>query len=154
MSTVEPPSKIISTLCEERQRLIEEVAQLRQRESVTSLAHSEVLVSHAKLVTMLSKQIEAMHAAFHTVTHLQDVIENIATSEASAADDDEESLLELYELRRWKRNFCADQTRHLVNKFEALQADLDKIRSACTCGAASHRPDSLFTQREVETTTT
>ena len=42
-------------------------------------------------------------------------------------DDDEESLLELYELRRWKQQFAVEQTRSLIDRVDELTAHVHRL---------------------------
>ena len=46
--------------------------------------------------------------------------ESTGGEEDSGADDDERSLTELFELRRWRREFSVEQTRNLVARNEML----------------------------------
>ena len=106
----------ITQLVDERQRLRGEVKLLHYQVVVQSRAAAE----HNAHVLALSEQMASLRLALHAVLHLQrDANDQRLPDEAGAADA-EESILELYELRRWKREFAVDQTRTLIDRLDAL----------------------------------
>jgi hypothetical protein len=143
-SSIDPvalASSAILALTEERQRLRDEVVLLRQRESSAATAHARALETQSNHIMLLTRQIDSVQTALQAVTRLHVAVDDMRLSDEGAADDDQESVLELYELRRWKREFTAEQTRNLVHRVEELQSiitrlqlELDKNRSSCTCG--------------------
>jgi hypothetical protein len=121
----------INVLVAERERLFIELASLQQR-------HATELEHLSALVTLLRRQNESLQHALHSISHLHGVIDGVRAAADAEADDDEESLLELYELRRWKREFSIEQTRGLVNTIESLRLEISTLRAAaCACGRPS-----------------
>jgi hypothetical protein len=131
MSTIDPAASSIALLVEERQRHHIEIESLLHR-------HTSELAHLSSLAALLTTQNQSLQDALNTISRLHHVIDDMMVSESSEADDDEGSLLELYELRRWKRDFSMEQTRGLVHTIESLRAEVTSLRSACPCATPCH----------------
>ena len=136
MSSVTPlwdiPS-LVSTLTQldvERIRLLCDNDALRQQIQ-TNYANVAALSTQ---VHELQKQNASMRVALHAIIHLQRAVDEAGLggraldNDDDADDNDEESLLELYELRRWKQQFALEQTRPLINRVEELTAHVHRLQ--------------------------
>ena len=103
----------------DRQRLREENELLRFQLRISS-AKAEALTTR---VHELTEHNASIRVALHAVLHLQRVVDGGRHD----TDDDEEWLLELYELRRWKQRFAVEQTRSLVDRVDALTAHVHRL---------------------------
>jgi hypothetical protein len=117
------PIAAITQLVDERQRLHGEIVLLRYQVEVQSRA-AQVHSAHA---LAMSEQMVSLRQALHAVLQLQHVGNDNKLSDEADVDDAEESILELYELRRWKAQFAVDQTRSLIDRVDALTAQVHHL---------------------------
>ena len=101
---------------------------LRLREE-NELLSFQLRISSAK-AEALTKQVRelqennaSIRLALHSILHLQRMV----AGDTHDTDDDEESLLELYEMRRWKQQFAVEQTRSLIDRLDALTAHVHRL---------------------------
>ena len=59
-------------------------------------------------VSQLSSQIATLQISLHSILRLQNVVNDQRLPDEAETDDEEKSLLELLEVRRWKREFAAE----------------------------------------------
>jgi hypothetical protein len=97
----------------------------------------ELMKANEMLYATVKAQIVCQAGDQTTIAQLRNTMSD------ATADDDEMSVLELVELRRWKREFCADTTRGVVERLELalhneqmLKAENALLRSLST-GAQS-----------------
>ena len=95
-------------------------ATLHQADLTRRLYESEATV--AALRGALAN-IAVSTTAINRLSHALAEAENTGGEEDSGADDDEHSLTELFELRRWRRDFSVEQTRNLVARNEMLSQE-------------------------------
>ena len=114
---------MIIHLVDERSNLRGELATLRHHlhEQATLAAQ------HSEHVLTLSQNMASLRLSLHAILHLQHTASERRPSDEAHADDEEESILELYELRRWKAQFAVDQTRNLVDRLEELIAQVHQL---------------------------
>ena len=114
----------ISQLIEERQRLRGELELVRYHAEM----QSRTVTNYSMQVAQLSSQVASLQASLHAILHLQHVVRGHTQPDEGFSDDEEESLLELYELRRWKQQFAEDQTRSLMSRLNDLQAEVKRLQ--------------------------
>ena len=113
----------ITQLVDERQRLRGEVELLRYQVEAQSRA-AQVHTVHA---VAMSEQMVSLRQALHAVLQLQHAANDSRLLDEADVDDAEESILELYELRRWKAQFAVDQTRSLIDRVDELTAHVHRL---------------------------
>ncbi len=113
----------ITQLVDERSTLRGELALLRFQLNAKARAEAE----HSVHVVTLTENLASMRLSLHAILHLQHSASGQGRPDHAESDDDEESILELYELRRWKAQFAADQTRNLIDRVEELTARVHEL---------------------------
>ena len=98
------------------------------------LAHYHARVQ-AKAVTdakahaqTLASLITSLQMSLHAVLRLQHAADADRLPDEAAADDQEESILELYELQRWKHRFAVAQTRTMVDRMDEFTSEVCRLR--------------------------
>ena len=115
----------ITQLVDERQRLRGELALVRYHAEVQSKAAAY----YAAQVSQLSSQITSLQMSLQSILCLQHVVSDQRMPDEAHAEDEEESILELYELRRWKQQFAVEQTRSVFDRVEELTAEVHRLET-------------------------
>ena len=123
-------------LVSDRQRLLNEVEVARHHAQVQAKAAAD----HCAHIAQLSSQNGTLQASLHAILRLRHLVDGDKTTDEADAEDEEESMLELLELRRWKREFSVQQTRSLIDRLEELTAENRRLREivsvSCSCKQA------------------
>ena len=103
----------------DRQRLRDENEMLRLQLRVSD-TKSEALTTR---VRELTEHSASLRDALHAILRLQRVVDDDRNDDEA----EEESLLELYELRRWRQQFAVEQTRYLVDRLDTVTAYVHRL---------------------------
>lgn len=110
-------------------QLQREVADVRREVSAANCNQNDL---HQRLLTSEANNL-ALRAAVMRMTSSTAAIDALTSGVSSSqsdsgADDDPHSVTELLELRRWRRQFSIESTRHLVARNDELSQKITEVR--------------------------
>ena len=121
---------IITHLIQERESLRGQLVLAQYHAAVQAKAVND---ANAHAMTLAS-QITSLQISLNAVLRLQNAADVNRMPDEAAADDEEESMLELYELRRWKQQFAVAETRTMVDRLDELTSEVCRLREIVARG--------------------